>query len=77
LKFLFLVGFVNKVHNFGIAFDKWNCWPIEEGRAASKSHHEKVGYFLSVSQQAVSADINKKTTVGKIVNKLFSVLERS
>jgi hypothetical protein len=31
--------FVNKAHNFGIAFDKWNNWPIEEGRAASKSPH--------------------------------------
>jgi hypothetical protein len=30
---------------------------IEEGRAASKSPHEKFGYFLSISQQAVSADI--------------------
>jgi hypothetical protein len=30
---------------------------IEEGRAASKSPHQKVGYFLSMSQQAVSADI--------------------
>jgi hypothetical protein len=30
---------------------------IEEGRAASKSLHQKFGYFLSMSQQAVSADI--------------------
>ncbi len=30
---------------------------IEEGRAASKSPHWKFGYFLSVSQQGVSADI--------------------
>jgi hypothetical protein len=29
---------------------------IEEGRAASKSPHEKFGYFLSKSQQAVSAN---------------------
>jgi hypothetical protein len=30
---------------------------IEEGRAVSKSPHYKFGYFLSISQQAVSADI--------------------
>ncbi len=30
---------------------------IEEGRAASKSPHSKFGYFLSISQQGVSADI--------------------
>jgi hypothetical protein len=30
---------------------------IEEGRAASKSPHKKFGYFLSISQQGVSADI--------------------
>jgi hypothetical protein len=29
----------------------------EEGRAASKSPHKKFGYFLSISQPAVSADI--------------------
>jgi hypothetical protein len=28
---------------------------IGEGRAASKSPHQKFGYFLSMSQQAVSA----------------------
>ncbi len=33
---------------------------IEEGRAASKSPHEKFGYFLSLSQQGVSADIIQK-----------------
>jgi hypothetical protein len=27
---------------------------IEKGRAASKSPHKKFGYFLSMSQQAVS-----------------------
>jgi hypothetical protein len=32
---------------------------IEEGRAASKSPHQKFGYFLSISQPAVSADIFK------------------
>jgi hypothetical protein len=32
-------------------------YAIEEGRAASKSPHYKFGYFLSVSEQAVSADI--------------------
>jgi hypothetical protein len=31
---------------------------IEEGRAVSKSPHEKLGYFLSMFQQAVSADIS-------------------
>jgi hypothetical protein len=30
---------------------------IEEARAASKSLHKKFGYFLSMSQQAVSANI--------------------
>jgi hypothetical protein len=30
---------------------------IEEGRVASKSLHKKFGYFLSMSQQAVSGDI--------------------
>jgi hypothetical protein len=30
---------------------------IEEGRAASKSPHQTFGYFLSTSQQEVSADI--------------------
>jgi hypothetical protein len=30
---------------------------IEEGTVASKSLHENFGYFLSVSHQAVSADI--------------------
>jgi hypothetical protein len=30
---------------------------IEEGRAVSKSPHKKFGYFLSISQQAVSANI--------------------
>ncbi len=29
---------------------------IEEGRAGSKSPHQKFGYFLSMSQQAVSAE---------------------
>jgi hypothetical protein len=30
---------------------------IEKGRVASKSPHLKFGYFLSISQQEVSADI--------------------
>ncbi len=33
---------------------------IEEGIAASKSPHSKFGYFLSISQQEVSADIIQK-----------------
>jgi hypothetical protein len=36
---------------------------IEEGRAASKSPHKKFGYFLSISQQVVSADITKNSAV--------------
>jgi hypothetical protein len=32
---------------------------IEEGRAASKSPHEKFAHCLSISQQVVSADITK------------------
>jgi hypothetical protein len=39
---------------------------IEEGRAARKSPHKKFGYFLSISQQAVSAVINKNSAVGNI-----------
>jgi hypothetical protein len=38
---------------------------IEEDRAASKSPHYKFGYFLSISQQAVSADFTKNSDVGK------------
>jgi hypothetical protein len=30
---------------------------MEEGRAASKSYFKKFGYFLSMTQQAVSAVI--------------------
>jgi hypothetical protein len=37
---------------------------IEEGRAASKSPHSKFGYFLSVSQQGVSANIIQNSAVG-------------
>ncbi len=36
---------------------KVRAYTIEEGRGASKSLHQKFGYFLSMSQQAVSADI--------------------
>ncbi len=36
---------------------------IEEGRAASKSTHYKFGYFLSISQRAVSADITKNSAI--------------
>jgi hypothetical protein len=37
---------------------------------ASKSTHEKFGYFLSISQQAVSADITKNSAVGNIMQYL-------
>jgi hypothetical protein len=37
---------------------------IEEGRAASKSPYQKFAYFLSMSQQAVSADIITNSAVG-------------
>jgi hypothetical protein len=37
---------------------------IEEGRAASKSLIKKFGYFLSLSQQAVSAVIIPNSAVG-------------
>jgi hypothetical protein len=43
---------------------------IEEGRAASKSPHQKFGYFLSNSQQTVSADITKNSAVGNIMHYL-------
>jgi hypothetical protein len=36
---------------------------IEEARAANKSPHLKFGYFLSMSQQAVSADIIPNSAV--------------
>jgi hypothetical protein len=38
-------------------YDHRNTWIIEEGRAVSKSPHYNFGYFLSISQQAVSANI--------------------
>jgi hypothetical protein len=38
--------------------------PIEEGRAASKSLHLTFGYFLSISQQDVSADIIQISAIG-------------
>jgi hypothetical protein len=37
---------------------------IEEGRAASKTRRKKFGFFLSMSQQAVSADIIPNSDVG-------------
>ncbi len=37
---------------------------IEECRAASKISYYKFGYFLSMSQQAVSADIIPNSAVG-------------
>ncbi len=40
---------------------------IEEGRAASKSPHRKFGYFLSLSQQGVSADIIQNSAVHLLV----------
>jgi hypothetical protein len=48
---------------------------IEEGRAASKSPHDKFGYFLSISQQAVSADITKNSAVGNIIQFLIMNIE--
>jgi hypothetical protein len=36
---------------------------IEEGRSASKSSHKKFGYFLSISQQAVSIYIANNSAV--------------
>jgi hypothetical protein len=43
---------------------------IEEGRAASKSPHYKFGFFISISQQTVSADITKNSAVGNIMQSL-------
>ncbi len=37
---------------------------IEEGRVANKSPHSKFSYFLSISQQGVSAQIIPNSTVG-------------
>ncbi len=42
--------------------------PIEEGRAASKSPNQKFGYFLSISQQAVSP-ISFKFSCGQLLHK--------
>ncbi len=42
---------------------------IEAGRAANKSPHETFGYFLSISQQKVSADINPNSAVGNFFPK--------
>jgi hypothetical protein len=36
---------------------------IQEGRAATKSPNYKFGYFLSISQQVVSAGITKNSAV--------------
>jgi hypothetical protein len=36
---------------------------IEKGGAAKKSPHKKFGYFLSISQQVVSAHITKNSAV--------------
>jgi hypothetical protein len=43
---------------------------IEEGRAVSKSPHYKFGYFVSFSQQAVSADTTKNSAIGNIMQYL-------
>ncbi len=42
----------------------WYICLIEEVRAASKSPHLKFGYFLSMSQHAVSADTIPNSAVG-------------
>ncbi len=47
----------------------WNGFSIEEGRAASKSPHKKFVYFLSISQQGVSADIIQNSAVGNFSQK--------
>jgi hypothetical protein len=39
---------------------------IELGRAASKSPHQTFGYFLSIFQQDVSADIIQNSAVGNL-----------
>jgi hypothetical protein len=43
---------------------------IEEGRAASKSPHYKFGYFISMSQQAVSSDTIPNSAVGIFSQKI-------
>jgi hypothetical protein len=43
---------------------------IEEGRTASKSPHYKFGYFLSISQQAISVDITKNSADVNIMQHL-------
>ncbi len=46
------------------ALSSCRMWTIEEGRAASKVLiKKKFGYFLSMSQQAVSADIIPNSAV--------------
>ncbi len=46
---------------------------IEEGRAASKSPHKKFGYFLSISQQEISAN-NRYHSVRLLVVSLVSIM---
>jgi hypothetical protein len=41
----------------------FSLYPIEEGRAARKGPHSKFGYFLSMPQQGVSADITKNSAL--------------
>ncbi len=48
-------------HNFEIS-QIWVFY-IEEGRAASESPRKKFGYFLSIAQQAVSANIIPNSAV--------------
>jgi hypothetical protein len=54
----------------GPAYESWGrgggWWDgsIEEDRAASKSLNETFGYFLSTSQQEVSADNIQNSAVG-------------
>ncbi len=47
----------------GAEFVKFWTSSIEEGRAVSKSPPYKFGYFLSMSQQAISADIIPNSAV--------------
>jgi hypothetical protein len=41
------------------------CWYSTKGTVQNvQSPHEKIGYYLSMSQQAVSADIIQNSAVG-------------
>ncbi len=59
-QFIFYFNFLLTIYL--VQSDGW--WHIEEVRGESKSPHYKFGYFLSMSQQEVSAEIIPNSAVG-------------